>query len=336
MSSVQRRNFVAADGVRLSYLMADRSGGQAPLVIFCHGFPGLAYSWRHQLLALAENGYRAVALDMRGYGGSDAPESVSAYSLEHIRSDLLSLLTELNVTEAVFAGHDFGAAVVWYMALAAPEYVRAAIVLSVPYDHDYYGRRGRGNEATELPSKLFARAAQSQFLHAHYFQSPGVAERELEAQCELFLRRIFWALSAKGNLLSAFAQARPDAGYLEVLPPEPESLPWSWLSRGEFSIYADTFSQRGLRGPLSWYRVADINWEINRRFVGVAIQVPVCFMAGQQDPVLVMSGDAALEFMRKRVSDLRECVIIPDAGHWLQQEQVGRVNEIILRFLRSL
>lgn len=336
MPVAQRREFYSSDGVRLSYLIADKSQGRGPLLVFCHGFPGLAYSWRHQLAAAAESGYRAVALDMRGYGESDAPEVVADYSLKHIGSDLLSLLVELNAEEAIFAGHDFGAAVAWYMALAAPKQVRGLMVLSVPYDYDYYGRRGAGESAQECPTQQFARIARSQFLHAHYFQAPGVAEAELDDRCAVFLRRIFWALGAEGDLLSAFHAGGSERGYLNVLPPVTKPLPWSWLDQGDFAIYADAYCQRGFRGALNWYRVADINWDINRRFVNDFIEVPVCFIAGAQDPVLVMSGDTALSFMRDRVPDLRDCVIIPDAGHWVQQEQPKLVNEIMLRFLASL
>lgn len=335
--TIQRRSFLAPDGVKLSYLIADKTDGRGPLLVLCHGFPGLAYSWRHQLAAAAERGYQAVAPDMRGYGESDAPQAVSQYSLEYIRADILALLGELNAEQAVFGGHDFGAAVAWYMALAAPAQVRGLVVCSVPYDHDYYGRRGLRADASEvLPSVWFAQVAKTQFLHAHYFQQPGIAEAELDEQCAVFLRRLFWALSAKGDLLSSFARADPDAGYLDVLPPVSERLPWLWLSQADFAVFADAFCRRGFRGALNWYRVADINWELNRRFMDANITVPVCFVAGAKDPVLVMSGENAMAFMRSRVPDLRECVVIADAGHWVQQEQPQAVNDVMLRFLQGL
>lgn len=335
MKALQRHNFVAPDGARLSYLLADHSDGQGPLLVFCHGFPGLAYSWRHQLNCAAAEGYRSVALDMRGYGESDAPQAIAAYSLDVIAADLIALLAEFDARQALFVGHDFGAAVAWHMALTAPERVRGLVVLSVPYDYDYYGRRGGALE--ECPTDHFARVAKTQFLHAHYFQAPGVAEAELDEQCAVFLRRLFWALSAEGDLLSAFKDAGPQAvGYLEVLPTVLAALPWGWLSQTEFAVYADAFCRRGFRGALNWYRVADINWALNRRFIGATIAVPVCFIAGEKDPVLVMSGDDALSFMRSKNLDLRECVIVSGAGHWVQQEQPQAVNEVMLRFLRSL
>ena len=335
MIAVQRRQYVSAEGVRLSYLLADQTAGQGPLVVFCHGFPGLAYSWRHQLQAVAAAGYQAVALDMRGYGDSDAPAAVADYSLDHIRADLVALLDERACAQAVFVGHDFGAPVVWHMALAEPARVAGLVVLSVPYDFDYYGWRGQDGEG-ERPSDQFARVARTHFLHAHYFQAPGVAERELDTHCAAFLRRLFWALSARGDLLSAFAQAPPTGGYLDALPAVPQTLPWSWLTRTDFAVYADAFSRRGFAGALNWYRVADINWELNRRYRGKSIGQPVCFLAGECDPVLTMSGDQALSYMRGRLGDLRDCQLIPGAGHWVQQEQPAAVNARLLDFLDQL
>lgn len=335
MIAVQRCQYSSSGGVRLSYLLADQTAGEGPLVVFCHGFPGLAYSWRHQLQAVAAAGYQAVALDMRGYGDSDAPSAITDYSLDHIRADLVALLDERACEQAVFVGHDFGAPVVWHMALAEPARVAGLVVLSVPYDFDYYGRRGRDRD-DERPSEQFARIAQSQFLHAHYFQTPGVAERELDTHCGAFLRRLFWALSARGDLLSAFEQAPLTGGYLDVLPPVPQTLPWSWLTQTDFAVYADTFSRCGFGGALNWYRVADINWEINRCYLGKIIEQPVCFLAGERDPVLTMSGDQALSFMHSRLTDLRDCQVIPGAGHWVQQEQPAAVNARLLAFLGSL
>ncbi len=335
MPSLERCEFFSADDVRLSYLIADQSDGLGELVVFCHGFPGLAYSWRHQLAYAAQHGYRAVALDMRGYGGSDAPASIEDYSLERCRADLLALLCHLGSQDAVFVGHDFGAPVVWYMALTEPQRVRGLLVLSVPYDFDYYGRRGQP-DCDEKPSELFARLGARHFLHAHYFQQQGPPEDELEAACGEFLRRIFWALSGQGDLLAAFAAGDPSGGYLDALPPAGAQLPWPWLSKDDFAVYEKSFSRCGFRGALNWYRVADINWRLNSPLRHRQVGVPVAFIAGADDPVLVMSGDEAMDFMRARVPDLRECVLIESAGHWVQQESAARVNETLLRFLESL
>lgn len=310
-----------------------------PLVVFCHGFPGLWYSWRRQLPALAGAGYRAVALDMRGYGGSDQPEELDAYDLDHVRGDLIALLDHLEVQQAVFVGHDFGAPAVWNMALAAPDRVAGLFVLSVPYDFDYYGRQGVGHRGEPVPEKLpsenFAGIAQSMFLHAHYFQKVGPADNELENNTEEFFRRIYWALGSEGELLAAFAQGKPGMGYLDVLP-EAVELPWPWMTADDIKYYATQYQASGFYGPLNAYRISDRNWTLNERYLGQKIAVPTLFLAGEQDPVMVMSGEASLEFMRQAVPGLQGCEIIPDTGHWVQLEQAETVNRHILKFLGDL
>ncbi len=333
---MERKTINVGRDQQISCLVADHSDGRGELLLFCHGFPGLAFSWRHQLRYFARAGYVAVALDMRGYGDSSAPEDVADYSLDHIRHDLLAVLAHFGRSRAVFVGHDFGAPVVWNMALHEPESVVALVVLSVPYDFDYYGRRGLAPaQSTMPPTQQFSQVAQEHFLHAHYFQSPGVAERELDANCSRFLSRLFWSLSARGALLGSFASAPGTAGYLDVLPPAGMNLPWSWLSQADFAVYADMFSRTGFRGALNWYRVADINWQLNKRYVGQSIDVPVSFIAGSNDPVLTMSGEGALAFMAERVPGL-EVRIVDGAGHWVQQEQAEEVNAEMRRFLQSV
>ncbi len=310
-----------------------------PLVLFCHGFPGLWYSWRKQLPVLAEAGYRVVALDMRGYGGSDQPKHIEDYDLDQVRGDLLALLDHLGEAQAVFVGHDFGAPAVWNVALVASERVQGLIVLSVPYDHDYYGRYGVGHRGEpppeKKPSEVFAEYAQNSFLHAHYFQQVGPAEAELEAQPEEFFRRIYWALSGEGDLLAAFSQGRPGMGYLDVLPAAPE-LPWPWMNSDDIGYYAMQYQTSGFFGPLNAYRIADRNWELNARYLGQRIETPTLFIAGEKDPVMIMSGESAMDFMQWAVPGLQQSLIVPDAGHWVQMEQPEPVNQAMLRFLGNL
>lgn len=312
--------------------------GAGPLVVFCHGFPGLWYSWRHQMRAVAASGFRAVALDMRGYGGSSKPEDASEYSLDKIRSDLRAVLSHFGQQQAVFVGVDFGAPVVWNMALAEPALVRALVVLSVPYDHDYYGYFGQGGAGFSAvpPSTRFADIAQNGFFHAHYFQEPGLAEQELNARPREFLTRLFWALSAQGDLLAAFARGKPGMGYIEVLGSASKSLPWAWMSDADMDYYAGQFSAGGFTGPLNWYRACDINWRANRQFLGQQIHQPCLFIAGEKDPVITMSPPGALDFMRKMVPGLADVLLVKDAGHFVQMEQASPVNDAITNFLRGM
>lgn len=322
----------------VQHFVSQGLNNDGPLVVFCHGFPGLWYSWRKQIPVLADAGYKVVAVDMRGYGGTDQPEEIEDYDLDQVRGDLLALLDHLGEESAVFVGHDFGAPVVWNMALEAPQKVKALMVLSVPYDHDYYGRYGQGHlgepAPEKLPSEVFAEYASQSFLHAHYFQAVGPAEAELEARPEEFFRRIYWALGAEGELLASFANGKPGMGYLDVLPPAAE-LPWSWMTQDDIGFYAMQYRTSSFYGPLNWYRIADRNWQINARYLGQTIDTPTLFIAGEKDPVMVMSGEASLDFMRMAVPGLRDCNIIADAGHWVQLEQADAVNKKLLEFLSS-
>ena len=333
-TAIGKYGIVDNEGVDVGYFEA----GVGPLVILCHGFPGLSYSWRHQVRALAIEGFRAVAMDMRGYGSSGKPGATSNYSLDHIRSDILSLLNHLGEERAIFIGHDFGTPVVWNMALECPDRVAGIIALSVPYDFDYYGRRGIGHSGDSYdettPSEQFAAYAQSSFLHAHYFQQRGPADEELEGNTATFLRRIYWSLSGEGNLLEGFSRAEPGSGYLDVLPEPSKPLPWPWLDEQAMDHYVRAYMSSGFSGALNWYRVADLNWELNRRYLGMRIDVPALFLAGERDAVIAMSGPESFDFMRQMVTDLKGIVMAPEAGHWVQQESAELVNRSILEFTR--
>lgn len=311
------------------------SVGQGPLVVFCHGFPGLWYSWRAQMEAVAAAGYRAVALDMRGYGESSAPQAAEDYSLSKIRADLLAVLAHFAEDQAVFVGTDFGAAVVWNMALVEPARVRKLVVLAVPYDHDYYGYSGMQGEGASAipPSQRFAEIAKSSFLHAHYFQEVGRAEKELNSQPQEFLTRLFWALSAKGDLLGSFARSTADMGYIEALGPAGEAIPWSWMTEADMGYYVSNFQRSGFTGALNWYRVCDENWRAKRDYIGEKIEQACLFIAGEKDPVLTMSSSSALDYMQRMVPNLQGMQIIQDAGHFVHLEQPELVNAAITEFL---
>jgi pimeloyl-ACP methyl ester carboxylesterase len=270
MSHAIREQTVQLGDTRLRYLEA----GEGTPVVMCHGFPGLAHSYRHQLRPVAEAGFRAVALDMLGYGGSSAPESPAAYSFARVTADLLALLDHLGAERGVFVGHDFGAPSAWNVAIRAPERVAGLVLLSVPYEPD---------RMPVLPSTAFASMAKKHFLHLHYFQAPGVAEAELDARPAEFLAALFHALSGAHRYLDVW-KAPPGVGYLEALP-EPPPLPWPWLSQADFDLYVQTFSRTGFRGGLNWYRAFDVNWELDEGLEGAALDLPALFVAGERDPV---------------------------------------------------
>lgn len=346
MSSPSHR-LIATNGINLH--IAEQ--GEGPLVVFCHGFPGLWYSWRHQLPALAAAGFRAVAVDQRGYGRSDRPVEPALYDMAHVMGDMLGLLDALGEQRAVFVGHDFGAPQVWNLAVRHPERVAAVVALSCPYDFDLAGRGGAGsasaNEgqpmfaaANTRPSELFAAVAREHFFHMHYFQEIGPAERELGGQVRPFLTKLFWALSARGRLLDWRNYPSQGMGYLDVLGEPEVPPPWPWMSTEDLDYYVAEYERGGpataFIGGLNSYRVADLNWEQGAPYADANVERPALFISGSEDPVLKMIPPNALDIMRRRVPDLRDVVIVPEAGHFVQQEQPQAVNEALLRFLASL
>lgn len=300
--------------------------GEGPTIVLCHGFPGLAYSYRHQLEALAAAGYRAIAPDMLGYGGSDAPLAIREYAYDRITAQLVGLLDALGIPDAVFVGHDFGASSAWNVALRARARVRGLVLLSVPYDPDRSPTR---------PSELYAAMAARHFLHIHYFQEPGVAERELDPRPREFLARLFHALSGAYRYLDVWRHPSEGRGYLDVLPEAPP-LPFPWLSEADLDHYAEVFGRTGFRGGLSWYRAFDANWELGDALVGARIEVPTMLVAGTEDAVIQMRGEKAIARMRAFVPDLRGVHLLPGAGHFIQQERAAEVNRLLLDFLRAL
>jgi pimeloyl-ACP methyl ester carboxylesterase len=299
--------------------------GEGVPVVLCHGFPGLGFSYRHQMPAIAAAGFRAVAPDMLGYGGSDAPAELERYAYDAIADDLLALLDLLDAPHAYFVGHDFGAPSAWHVALRARARVLGLVLLSVPYDPTPMPVR---------PSSAFARMAAKHWLHLHYFQAPGVADRELASDPRGFLTRLFWALSGDYRYLDVWRHPSAHHGYLDVLPHAPP-LPWPWLSQAELDHYVEVYTRTGFSGGLAWYRAFDVNWERRGQFAGACLQVPTLFVAGAHDAVIEMRGKAALDAMRAFVPDLRGVHVLPGAGHWIQQERAEAVNRLLVEFLRA-
>ncbi|MFI9387355.1 alpha/beta fold hydrolase [Kutzneria sp. NPDC052558] len=299
--------------------------GTGPAVVLCHGFPGLAYSWRRQLPVLAEHGFRAVAPDMRGYGGSRRPGDAGAYDRRSTVADMIGLLDALGIEEAVFVGHDFGAALAWDLPQWAPGRVRGLVVLSVP----------RPAASPVRPTEAYEAVAARHFFHMHYFQRPGVAERELDANPEAFLRKVFWALSGGGDYRAVYRSRSEGNGYLDALPAAPP-LPWPWLPAEEFAVYVDIFARTGFTGGLNWYRAADRIWREKLARPDEPVTVPTLYITGDRDPVQLMLGESAVRAMRATVPGLRGVHVLPGIGHFVQMEATDEVNRLLLGFLRDL
>ena len=325
MSQVQHRT-VETNGIRLH--IAEQGSG--PLVILCHGFPECWYSWRHQLPALAEAGFHAVAPDMRGYGQSDRPHEIDQYTLLHLVGDMVGLLDALGAESAVIAGHDWGAPVAWLAALLRPDRFRAIIALSVPYRP-----RGSVRPTTVMPQTDDA------VFYQLYFQTPGVAEAELERDPRATIRRLLY--SGSGDARGQAALANPGAvgmvprggGFLSR-GADPTPLP-PWLTEADIDYFAGEFARTGFRGGLNWYRNIDRNWELLAPYAGARVTVPALYVAGDRDLVVAFRGmDQLIPNLKTFVPGLRQTLMLPGCGHWTQQERPREVNGAMIDFLKGL
>ncbi|WP_156525857.1 alpha/beta fold hydrolase [Mycobacterium adipatum] len=299
---------VDTNGVTLRVTEAGEPGN--PVVVLAHGFPELAYSWRHQIPALAAAGYHVLAPDQRGYGGSSRPEAIEDYNIAELTADIAGLLDDVGAESAVLVGHDWGSPVVTNFPLYHPSRVRAVAALSVPPIP----------RAPAPPTQIWRHIFGDNFFYILYFQEPGVADAALNADVRASLQRMVALEGFTGPVDEMAAQP---------LPPLPD-----WLSAEEFEEYVRAFEVTGFTGPLNWYRNFDRNWEITDPSAGnvaaTTIDVPLLFLAGSADPVLSFTP-------RDRVTEVatggyRE-VLLEGAGHWLQQERPEEVNAVLLEFL---
>jgi pimeloyl-ACP methyl ester carboxylesterase len=324
MVDVEHRE-IEVNGLRMH--VAER--GEGPLVVLLHGFPESWYSWRHQLAALADAGFRAVAPDQRGYGGTSRPEAVDRYTLLHLVGDVVGLIDARGAARAVVVGHDWGAPVAWHTALLRPDRVAGVAGLSVPFIP-------RGPVS---PMSAWREAFGDRFYQV-YFQAPGVAEDELEADVGETMRRLL--IGASGNRPPApdierlAAGVLPEGGgFLDVLRAT-DDLP-SWLSREDLDFYAREFARTGFAGGLNWYRNQDRNWELLAPWQGAVVTPPALYVAGTRDPVVEFPGmDRLLPNLRAFIPNLLDSVLLDGCGHWTQQERPEEVSERLVAFCRDV
>lgn len=320
MVRTSTERFVETNGVRLRVVEAGDRG--APVVVLAHGFPELAFSWRHQIPVLAEAGYHVLAPDQRGYGGSSRPEGVQAYDIHALTGDIVGLLDDVGAQRAVWVGHDWGAPVAWNAALLHPDRVAGVAGLSVPPTPRPQQR------PTEAWRQLFG----DNFFYILYFQQPGVADAELDDDPARTMRRMIGGLRPPDDQDAARRMVAPGPqGFIGRLP-EPDGLP-DWIGADELEHYVGEFTRTGFTGGLNWYRNFDRNWETTAAIADTTTDVPALFLAGSADPVLGFTRrDRATEVV---TGPYRE-VLIDGAGHWLQQERPDEVNAALLDFLSGL
>lgn len=309
-----------ANNIHMRYAEA----GSGPLVLFCHGWPESWYSWRHQLQAVSAAGFRAVAPDMRGYGGTQSPEPIDQYTLFHLVGDMAELVKALGETRAVIVGHDWGAPVAWHAALWRPDLFTAVSAMSVPYAPPGY---------VDILSALEKLGIDNFYLQ--YFQKPGVAEAELQQDIRGALRKLYY--TASGEMLEKDKGfGRLTGGTLLANTVDPGKLP-DWLTDADLDYYAGEFTRAGFRGGLNWYRNLRRNWELSGPWRGQPIRQPSQFIAGSRDGVLRFpAAKSQLDAYPTTLPGLRGSHILEGAGHWVQQERASEVNRLLIEFLKGL
>ena len=300
--------------------------GTGPLVLLIHGFPESWYSWRHQLPVLAAAGYRAAAVDVRGYGRSSRPADVAAYRMVELVDDAVSVVQALGESEAIVVGHDWGAGIAATSALLRPDVFTAAALLSVPYTPPGGPR----------PSDAFAHmsAGGSEF-YVSYFQQPGRAEAEIEPDVRGWLGGFYAALSAD----TMPGVDDPDVHFVQSGGRLRDGFPAdrlpAWLTPGDLDVYASEFERTGMTGALNRYRNMDRDWEDLAAFEGRPLTQPTLFIGGALDASTVWMKDAitAFETTMPRMTGTH---ILDATGHWIQQERANEVNTLLTDWLTTL
>jgi pimeloyl-ACP methyl ester carboxylesterase len=304
--------FVETNGIR----MALYEQGEGPPVVLLHGFPELAFSWRHQLPALAAAGFRAIAPDQRGYGHTDVPAGVGDYRMEELIADVHGLLDALELDSATLAGHDWGALVLWQMAMRSPERIDRLVILNIPH----YPRlpidpikvmRKRFGDDFYIVNFQDSHEADTAFARdpAHFFDvmmRRGQISREQFDQLPVEMKSL--------SLLKVMARSHSSGEPL--------------LTDGERDYYAAAFARTGFTGPINWYRNWTRNWETQADFDD-RIGIPTLFIGARDDVVIALEH---IEAMKPLVDDL-EVHMLEHCGHWSQQEQPDKVNRLMIDWL---
>lgn len=306
---------VSANGIEIFLL----EQGEGPLVVLCHGWPELSYSWRHQIPPIAAAGFRVAAPDMRGFGRTSAPADIGAYSIFDNVGDMVALVDALGEKQAVIIGHDWGAPVAWHAALFRPDIFTAVAGLSVPPP-----LRGRGRPLDTLRESGITN------FYWQYFQTPGIAESEFERDVDLSMR----TLLGRGFSDPASLFVEDGKGFLGN-PPVDRPLP-DWLGESDLAYFSEAYKRSGFRGGLNWYRNIDRNWDLTGPWQGAQIHQPSLFIAGSKDSVITgLIGAKRVADMERVLPKLRRKLIIDGAGHWIQQERADQVNAALIAFLKE-
>ena len=323
--------FIDTNGITLRAAVE----GEGPLIIMVHGCPESWFSWRRQIPVIAEAGYKVVAIDVRGYGGSDKPHAIEEYTLKKIGADIVGIIDFFEEDQAILIGHDWGGPIVWYTSLLNENRISAVAGLSVPY---FPQREVSPLDAFEVIYK-------DKFFYQLYFQKEGVAESEFEPDLRKYLESTYFSIDARGmkkqfeNPLNAMNKGR-NAKYLDDVV-EFESYP-DWINKDEMNYLINEFENSGMRGPLNRYRAQRIDFEELKDFRDKKLKQPAALMVGSLDPVNFFIGDGykdtehLKEVFEPVYENLIKTELINDVGHWTQQEAPEEVNRFLLDFLKQI
>jgi pimeloyl-ACP methyl ester carboxylesterase len=347
-----RARTVTAAGHRIHLIEA----GAGPLVLLLHGFPETSHSWRRQLPVLAAAGYRAVAIDQLGYGRSARPDRIDEYRITRLVDVAAGVVEALGESSAIVVGHDWGAPVAWSAAWTRPDVFAAVVGVGVPF-----GGRGLWGFPTSpfgerRPSEVGRDIAGPDLVfYQEYFQLPGLAEQELDADAASWLRDIYYSFSARPLPPGASAPdlAALDADPAAIMPllrqtglcmapgtrmsdrfERPDVLP-DWLTQEDLDHYVGEFERTGMTGAFNYYRCCDLDWELLAAFEGRPVEVPALFIGADRDAPTLWAREA-LARMAEHVPLTRGAVIVEDCGHWIQQERPERFHELLLGFLADV
>lgn len=323
---IRTRRLRTAPGIELDLREAGTPGD--PVVLLLHGFPESAHSWRHQMAVLADSGHHVIAPDQRGYAGSSVPADIAAYSGDRLVDDACTVLDDVGADQAIVVGHDWGALVAWHLGATRPERCRAIIGVSVPY-----------NTWPAPPTEVFRFLHGDRFFYITYFQTPGVAEAELDADPERFLRAMIW--SASGDIAEPtltvdlpMEGTTMIAAVESVLGGPARGLP-TWITPDDFDHYVRQFRTSGFAGPVNWYRNFDVNYRRTATLGPERFTMPTAFIAGERDPV-ILGRTELIDRMAEMLPDFVAAISIRGAGHWVQQEAPDEFNEALLGLIAQL
>jgi len=296
---------VSVNGVELEVFEAGQENAGNPIVL-CHGWPEHAFSWRYQMPALAAAGYHVIVPNQRGYGNSSRPREVTDYDIEHLSGDLIALLDHYGYEDAIFVGHDWGAAVVWGLTLLHPDRVNKVINLALPYQ-----------ERGEIPwIEMMEAIFGGDFYFVHFNRQPGVADAVLDENTSRFLRNMF---------RKVVPPAPPEPSMMMINLARAEApLGKPLMSENELAVFVSAFEKTGFTGSINWYRNLDRNWHILAD-VDPIIQKPTLMIYGDRD--LIPKSENLTEFVPN------VDVVSLDCGHCIQQEKPEETNQAILKWL---